>query len=149
MTYINLLQENFAFIILILLFITMISIFATYNKILKKHHENKLPTGAFPKLGMVGTIIGLVYVFLEFDIGDINTVIQGTGMAVLSTLFGLIFDLIYSRQIMKYETEGNNENISVYLKELVSEMKGMKSSIDNCDDDSSLLSQMKLGRSNI
>ena len=142
MTYINLLQENF---ILITLLIVMSSIYFKNIKILKKTHKDKLTVGTFPKLGMLGTLIGLMYVFWNLN-GGIHTVLPSLGLAMLSTLFGLLFDLSYASQANKYVAEGNNISMSGHLKEIAAEMKGMRSSISNPDDDSSLLSQMKLAR---
>ncbi len=140
------LNEYVGYIVLFALGIFMYNEFRTNVSNLKSTYEDNLPSGYFPKLGMMGTTFGLILVFLNFDNGNIHDIIHGTGIAVLSTLLGLYFDVCYSRKVKKYQTYDNDESITGFLKNLITETKAVKSAIADVDSDSSLLSQIKLSR---
>tara|TARA_Y100000748_G_scaffold304115_1_gene311879 strand:+ start:3343 stop:4992 length:1650 start_codon:yes stop_codon:yes gene_type:complete len=117
-------------------FIILLSLLAMayYYKIYKKsliQGKNKCPSGFFNKLGMIGTMSGFIFVFLQFDDGNILGTLNGAGFAVVSTLMGLSFDLLYSKEILKYKVE--DKNVINYLQELV-------------QNNSSLLSEIKESR---
>ena len=142
----NIFSDYLAFTPLLVLFLVMVYYYKKNNRYLKYHHKNILASGFFPKLGMVGTMIGLIFVFLQFDPGSMLSILHGAGFAVCSTLMGLVFDLLHSNDILKHGTTNDKQDISGYLKELTNEIKAVKYSIADINDDSTLLSQIKLSR---
>ena len=142
----NIFIDYLAFIFLLFLFLVMVHFYRKNNHSLIKDNKNILASGFFPKLGMIGTMMGLIFVFLQFDPGSMLSILHGAGFAVCSTLLGLLFDLLHSNDVFKHGAQNDKENISGYLKELTTEMKAVKYAIANTNDDSSLLSQMKLSR---
>ncbi len=124
----------------------MIIILISGIKNLKNTGRDLIEPGTFQKLGMIGTMIGLVYVFYEFDISNINTMIQGTGYAIFSTLIGLMFDQLYIWRKRKYlETTSSNESIGL-LQNLINEVSEVKQKIPNMDERSDLMKEITLGR---
>ena len=148
MINVNTLIQNlpWTWILLILIVVHMIKEYRRAQKILMDQNKNPLPSGYFQKIGMIGTMIGLILVFIQFDDGNILNTIPNLGFAVLSTLAGIIFDLNFSRVISENKAEDNNENITSYLQEISKGIKDTRLAIANTDDESSLLSQIKLSR---
>ena len=59
----NIFSDYLAFTPLLVLFLVMAYYYKKNNRYLKNNNKNILASGFFPKLGMVGTMIGLIFVF--------------------------------------------------------------------------------------
>ena len=116
-------------------------------KSLRTHGLEIIEPGTFQKLGMIGTMIGLVYVFYEFDISNISTMIQGTAYAIFSTLTGLVFDQVYLWKKRKYTDSSSTDDTNSLIQRLVDQAVQIESKIPEANYGEVLIEEIKLGRS--
>lgn len=115
-------------------------------KSLREYGQDIIEPGTFQKLGMIGTMIGLVYVFYEFDISNISTMIQGTAYAIFSTLIGLVFDQIYLWRKRKYTDTITSDDTNGLIQKIVDQISQIQSKIPEINSSELLLEEIKLGR---
>tara|TARA_Y100001958_G_C21245013_1_gene574466 strand:+ start:1525 stop:3087 length:1563 start_codon:yes stop_codon:yes gene_type:complete len=125
----------------LILFVIIFSCHSNYVKGLGSMKENgsdQISSGAFTKLGMIGTIVGIIFLFINFDIGSTNLIIKGLSLALLSTLIGLCYDYRYQNQKKEIGLNEDDSDISVLVKSLAS----IKDAISN-DLKTSLKSELQ------
>ena len=137
----------FPYIILCSLFMIMTTVLISGIKSLRTHGLEIIEPGTFQKLGMIGTMIGLVYVFYEFDISNISTMIQGTAYAIFSTLIGLVFDQVYLWKKRKYTDSSSTDDTNSLIQRLVDQAVQIESKIPEANYGEVLIEEIKLGRS--
>ena len=142
----NIFLEYFPHIILGSLFLIMITVLISGIKSLREYGQDIIEPGTFQKLGMIGTMIGLVYVFYEFDISNISTMIQGTAYAIFSTLIGLVFDQIYLWRKRKYTDTISSDDTNGLIQKIVDQISQIQSKIPEINSSELLLEEIKLGR---
>lgn len=142
----NIFLEYFPHIILGSLFLIMTTVLISGIKSLREYGQDIIEPGTFQKLGMIGTMIGLVYVFYEFDISNISTMIQGTAYAIFSTLIGLVFDQIYLWRKRKYTDTITSDDTNSLIQKIVDQISQIQSKIPEINSSELLLEEIKLGR---
>lgn len=142
----NIFLEYFPHIILGSLFLIMTTVLISGIKSLREYGQDIIEPGTFQKLGMIGTMIGLVYVFYEFDISNISTMIQGTAYAIFSTLIGLVFDQIYLWRKRKYTDTITSDDTNGLIQKIVDQISQIQSKIPEINSSELLLEEIKLGR---
>jgi hypothetical protein len=117
---IQILKDLIPWLILFIITFTCHSNYVKGLSTMKKNGSDQISSGAFTKLGMIGTIVGIIFLFINFDIGSTNLIIKGLSLALLSTLIGLCYDYRYQSQKKQIGLNEEDSDISVLVKSLAS-----------------------------